>query len=480
MQANKRTKHIIAVAIGCAAALYSCESTESKPFEMPVSAPFKETVPFATTKVSADSGGVLTLESGSRITLPANALVDKNGNPVTGEVDLKFREFHSADDILLSGIPMQLDENGYEYMSSGGMMEIRASQNGEELELAQGKSASIELISEVDIQEGYQLFYLNDDKTWSKGESFKCIPNTRKDSTLTALDKADSTLNNTFKIQADFQYRPYIKMWENVDWKKVKCKSDLPWDDVKDVIWESISVRPTRSTNGVYVIDIISTMHEYNGKFKQWPAKIYAKPQLSEKELAALKEKQEADNEAYEKRIAKMYDEHREALQNEKKWEAEMLQEAQERFAEVRAELARRRDQLQRQAPVMSQFPVRRMGVHNIDRMFNAPPLASYVADFDVKNEKIDRVCLIHYDERTVRTFKPGNAIPFEEKPNTCLVIVLQDGSGRKVSKEKYESLINKDTVKEQRTKLKLTTDHMDIHAFTRENARRNSIPKFV
>ena len=369
MQANKRKHYLVAAIIGCAVAFFSCESTEEKPFEMSISAPFEETVEFSTTKINADSGGVFTLASGSRITLPENALVDKNGNPVKGEVDLKFREFHSAIDILLSGIPMQLDESGSEYMSSGGMMEIRASQNGEELELAEGKSAAIELISEVDIKEGYQLFYLEDDKTWSKGESFDCIPNTRKDSTLTAISKADSALNNTFKIQADFRYRPYIKMWKDVEWELVSCDSKLPWGDVKDVIWESISVNPTRSTSGVYKIDIISTMHEHNGTMKQWPAEIYAKPLVSEEQLAQLKEQQQAENAAYEKRIANMYDEDREAKENEKVWEAEMLAEAQRLFFEEQLALQRQREEMERQANTMSSFRARRMGVHNVDRI---------------------------------------------------------------------------------------------------------------
>lgn len=491
MQALKQTKYIL---IGLVTLSITACGTNEEIFELPMSAPFAEEVVFSTTKVSADSAGVYTLESGSQISLPANALVDKDGNQVKGEVDLKFREFHSADDILLSGIPMQLDADGNTYMASGGMMEIRASQNGKELELAEGKSAGIELISEVDLQNGYQLFHLEDNKTWSEGTTFERIPNIRKDSALCKLALKDSILNNTFKIQADFKFRPYIQMWEGVSWRMVSCDSKLPWNSVRDVIWESICVNPSLSSDGTYLIDIISTIHKHDGRYEQWPAKIYAKPVISDKELAKLHKKQLMSNEAYEKKLAQMKADDLEKIEAEIRNEEQMLREAEERFQREQQELARQQARFQRQSNSMSSFRVTTLGVHNIDRIITRGFVAnsnsngnvvnvltrSYVANFDVPNEKIDRVCLLHYDEPTVLSYSPGDAIPFEVKENTAIVIVLKDGSGRKVSKEDYELKINTKTVTELEKKIKLKTDKMDIKAFTRDNAKRNFNAKFV
>ena len=63
-------------------------------------------------------------------------MVDKNGKPVKGEYDLVYQEFRDAADIVFSGIPMTYTSSGTEYnFSSVGMYEIRANQNGNELQL---------------------------------------------------------------------------------------------------------------------------------------------------------------------------------------------------------------------------------------------------------------------------------------------------------------------------------------------------------
>jgi hypothetical protein len=51
------------------------------------------------------------MNSGTNVVIPKNSLVDQKGNLVKGKVKLKFREMHTANDIFLSGIPMQTDES---------------------------------------------------------------------------------------------------------------------------------------------------------------------------------------------------------------------------------------------------------------------------------------------------------------------------------------------------------------------------------
>ena len=43
-------------------------------------------------------------------------VLDKNGNLITENVVVKFREFHDAKSILLSGIPMQMNDQRNNYM----------------------------------------------------------------------------------------------------------------------------------------------------------------------------------------------------------------------------------------------------------------------------------------------------------------------------------------------------------------------------
>ena len=60
-------------------------------------------VPFKDYKVEVAKGAVLETATGSTISIPANAFIDKDGNPIEGEVTIKFREFHDATDIIASG-----------------------------------------------------------------------------------------------------------------------------------------------------------------------------------------------------------------------------------------------------------------------------------------------------------------------------------------------------------------------------------------
>ena len=93
-----------------------------------------------------DAGGEFTHSSGSKIVVPKNAFVDKNGNSLNGEIELRYREFHDPIDFILSGIPMTYDSAGTEYtFESAGMIEVYGYQNGKPVEIAEEKSIRIEM-----------------------------------------------------------------------------------------------------------------------------------------------------------------------------------------------------------------------------------------------------------------------------------------------------------------------------------------------
>ncbi len=118
-----------------------------------VDPPFKNIKPvFASHKIKNAKGGVYEFESGSKVIVPDNAFVDKDGKPVKGKVDIKFREFHDYVDFFMSGIPMEYDSNGTKYiLESAGMIEIYGEKNGERVEIAPDKSIAVELVSNIEI-----------------------------------------------------------------------------------------------------------------------------------------------------------------------------------------------------------------------------------------------------------------------------------------------------------------------------------------
>jgi hypothetical protein len=122
-------------------------------------------VPVANTRFDASTGILFqNPESGNAVTIPANSLVYANGQPVTGAVDLFFREYRDIPDMLAADIPMHFtDERGTFFFNTGGMFDVRVSQNGEELFMAPGQAYTVNFTA-TDNLSNASLFYLNEKK----------------------------------------------------------------------------------------------------------------------------------------------------------------------------------------------------------------------------------------------------------------------------------------------------------------------------
>lgn len=106
----------------------------------------------------AYKGGVIDYPSGSRLVVPASAFMTDRGRMVTGEVDIHYRELHDYIDFFASGIPLAYDSLGLErYLTSAGMVEVYAEQNGKRLKMAPGKAIQVELRSEVMVNDFFSL-----------------------------------------------------------------------------------------------------------------------------------------------------------------------------------------------------------------------------------------------------------------------------------------------------------------------------------
>ncbi len=100
--------------------------------------------------VSANSAIDIIGESGAMVNLAAGALVDANGNPVTGDVQLSITPVDVSDDDELGVFPgafagTDIEGNVAPVIMSYGTVEYHFSQNGEALNLASGQSATIEI-----------------------------------------------------------------------------------------------------------------------------------------------------------------------------------------------------------------------------------------------------------------------------------------------------------------------------------------------
>jgi|GEM_PF-3853475 len=127
-------------------------------FESPVPA---LAVPKAVYLVDASLGGQLDYSSGSQISIPKDAFVDKNNKPVTGNVKVSYREFSDPLSIAFSGIPMNYSNKDSSYpMESAGMFQINASQNDQPVFLKKGKAIDVSMIT-GDTTDNYNLYRID-------------------------------------------------------------------------------------------------------------------------------------------------------------------------------------------------------------------------------------------------------------------------------------------------------------------------------
>ncbi len=160
----KRNQIILGVAvILCAVFLASCTketealSQEEKPLINPPIPGLEKA--FTDKEFDISKGLTWNLKNGGSITVPKNAFKLTTGDPASGKATLRFREYHDAAEVYLSGIPMGYKGGTFE---TAGMFEIRAEQEGQTLELQEEKRINIDLASRVG-DKGFNSYALDEE-----------------------------------------------------------------------------------------------------------------------------------------------------------------------------------------------------------------------------------------------------------------------------------------------------------------------------
>ena len=188
-------------------------------------------VPFKTYKIEGNKDQKIVIdETGTTINIPADAFVDKNGNQVAGPVEIKFREFHNAGDVILSGIPMEDPITG-KHMETAGMFEIRGNVNGNEIYIKEDKTVEVKLAS---YNEGNHFDFFQFDESKGRWETLEKNKepeiNLVKVDRLKTLDcrapqkpvkpvKRGSSKNLVFELNFNYKRFPELEMFRNVAWQ---------------------------------------------------------------------------------------------------------------------------------------------------------------------------------------------------------------------------------------------------------------------
>ena len=115
-------------------------------------------------KIRGTEGGIVEDGNGSKIAFPNDAFVDKNGNLVSGDVEIKFKALQDFVDFFIAGIPLTYDTASQQYLlESSGIVEVYAFQNGKPVFLNPNKKIAVELRATIPYNphEQYHVYKLD-------------------------------------------------------------------------------------------------------------------------------------------------------------------------------------------------------------------------------------------------------------------------------------------------------------------------------
>lgn len=360
--------------------------------------------------IAADKDTIIAYTTGSQIRIPANAFLDAQGKVVSGKVQLHYREFHDAIDVLLAGIPMTYDSAGQQYhFETAGMMEISATQNGKALHTNPDAPINVDMVSN-DSRDVFNSYYLD---TVKKEWEYIARANYTGRNVNAVNDDADSIASSTeavyenstaigmqqelrevkaeikileakkpiepkkinkdkprFSIKVDEQEFPEIAIYKGMKFQVVDIAQ---YDEKKaNIMWEEIKMK--RIDNSLnYEITFSNARTSYS---------IAATPVFDTKEYSEAKKIYDAKFEAYEITLAKKQKEEAE-LKAKLSAQQREAQEAMQK--EVKAQQLRQQEyeaKLQQSSLVYRTFQINSFGIYNCDRPQILPTAASVVAKF--------------------------------------------------------------------------------------------------
>lgn len=315
-------------------------------------------VQYMTFSVDAKKGGSWTAPSGTVITIPKGVFVDADGNKIKGDVELQYREFHDAADIILSGIPMTYDNHGTEEtFQTAGMMEINGFQDGKPVFIAEGKTIDVAMGSFTD-EDDHNLYFLDpEQKQWIDIGRAEIQDNGKKKKGLKMLGKAPEAPIQPSKgipgqpsehelgFAADYKEFPELKPFKKIRWepqdRDFMQKNEWAFTEV----WTSVELQEVNAENMEY---------RFNLKNRKRKFSISVKPIL--------------EGEDYDKAMEKF---------NKKKANYDKL------LVQRKAEKTR----LVAQADLLRSFPISGFGIYNCDRFLNMPNIVAIKANVEFPEE---------------------------------------------------------------------------------------------
>lgn len=385
---------------------------ETKKFINPISD--KANITYNKYKINTKNGCTIT-HNKSKLTIPVNSFIKKNGEDVKGEIEIEYREMHNQAEILASGIPMTYDSAGIIYhFESAGMVDIKGNQNGEEIFIKPGKNICIEMAS-INESPKFNLYSLDTTtRKWNyKGKdkvsvtinseiaSNKSATDASKKINLVKIEKkiaaierekdslkklADSKINSLVKLNEpkkpketsttkkpffldiDIKEHPELKVYQNIAF--VSGDENINYTkEFNEIIWTNAKLSEGTKKGENYTLDLyLRKRHE----------KLIVYPVLKGKNLeTALKEYQKKFEEYQQ--VSKKQIEYVEKTKKEldiilSKYRSDLAKQILiKKFKEEERTLEANFDKIRFDKKIIRTFMVSSFGIWNTDRPCNLP-----------------------------------------------------------------------------------------------------------
>lgn len=430
-------------------------------------------VPQNTYTLLAETDTTLILNNGSRIIIPAHAFLDEQGKAITGDVQLRYREFHEISDVFLAGIPMVYDSAGEQYhFETAGMIDITAYKNGIPVFTNPSSPIRVEMVSQ-NSADRFNTYYLDTSaQQWkyiAKG-NFSAT-STNADSTATVLPfaqpEADASTKkqkaeiakvkaeiiglqkekpveprkvdkakSRFTIKVDEKEFPEIAVYSNLKFQP----EDKNYDPSKAaIVWEDVQLKRVNGTDK-YEIKFISSKETYT---------VIATPALEEKDYAEAKKVYDKKFEEY---TAKLTDRKQKEAALKAELEAKAIASEEKIKHEIREMEERRKSyeaRLQQTELVFRTFTIQQFGIWNADCPSRMPSGAQVAAKFiDSKSGQpvtINQCYLVEKGRNAMYSITPAglNRFNFNPKSQNLIWVITSQLKIGVVHHSAFEEVVN-------------------------------------
>ncbi|MBI3135828.1 MAG: hypothetical protein HYZ14_14215 [Bacteroidetes bacterium] len=325
--------------------------------------------------------------NGSSVVIPANTLVDADGNVIAEPSEISFVQYHSAVDILASGIPMTYDSAGASHnFESAGMFSLHGESQDKPVFIKSGAAINVNLASDKD--EAFNFYQMNEQSGhWTYEHAPQpVLSNQRYDPSVKPIEPKKAT-NGAFVLDLNFDLSSYseLSVFSGIVWEYTGEHDSLDPRNNKEVAstkWTDFELTPTYEKAYEYLLTM-------KNKTKSFTTKV----------MAALN--------------------------------GDDFDQAMSTFQTKKVEIAQKMDRLQK--PYIRSVSIGNFGTYNYDYIHSMQDPQPMVADFDFgtrNNDKEHALVFVMYPETGVVVNYPQDQwklFALDKKQDGKVLAILPD-----------------------------------------------------